>query len=100
DLRYALAGGLAVKEADLRLEIDERVFTFGLAAEHFDLKRVKLPELLSEGDEERADERMTLLAQLDAALKSAFAHFLELRAKPAWTKTVVPAIRAWLDEGT
>jgi hypothetical protein len=70
DLRYALAGGLAVKEADLRLEQEERVWTFGLAAEHFDLKRVKLPELLSEGDEERVDERMMLLAQLDAAVQT------------------------------
>lgn len=100
DLRYALAGGLAVKEADLLLSQDDRVFHFGLAAEHFDLKRVKLPELLSEGEEERADERLTLLAQLDAALKAAFAAFLEIRCKPAWGKQVVPAIRAWLDEGT
>jgi hypothetical protein len=100
DLRYALAGGLAVKEADLRLETGERGFSFGLAAEHFDLKRVKLPALLSEEDDDKANERLALLAELDASLRLAFRRFLELRVRPAWTRTVVPAIRAWLDEGT
>lgn len=100
DLRYALAGGLAVKEADLRLEQGERVYTFGLAAEHFDLKRVKLPALLDEESDDPAEERLALLGALEAALRSAFAAFLEVRLKPAWHKTVVPSIRAWLDEGT
>lgn len=100
DLRYALAGGLAVKEADLRLEQGERVYNFGLAAEHFDLKRVKLPALLDEESDDPAEERLALLGALEAALRSAFATFLAVRLKPAWQKAVVPAIRAWLDEGT
>jgi hypothetical protein len=100
DLRYALAGGLAVKEADLRLEQEDRAYTFGLAAEHFDLKRVKLPALLAEEDEARADERLQLLAALDGALRVAFDRFLGIRMRPAWTRQVVPAIRAWLEEGT
>ena len=100
DLRYALAGGLAVKEADLRLEQGERSYAFALAAEHFDLKRVKLPALLDEESDDPGDERMMLLGALDAALRHAYARFLALRLKPAWSKQVVPAIRAWLDEGT
>lgn len=100
DLRYALAGGLAVKEAELRLEQGERVYTFGLAAEHFDLKRVKLPALLDEESDDPAEERLALLGALEAALRTAFADFLAVRLKPAWGRTVVPAIRAWLDEGT
>ncbi len=100
DLRYALAGGLAVKEADLRLEQGERAYTFGLAAEHFDLKRVKLPALLTEEDDDRADERLALLGALDAALRVAYGRFLALRAKPVWKRGVVPAMRAWLAEGT
>ena len=105
DLRYALAGGLSVKEADLRLEQEDRTFTFALAAENFDLKRVKLPALLADeseesGEAERVDERLMLLGQLEAALRVAFARFLALRMRPAWTRTVVPAIRAWLEEGT
>ena len=100
DLRYALAGGLSVKEADLLLSQDERKFSFGLNSEQFDLKRVKLPELLTEEDDDRADERLALLSDLDAALRVSFAHFLGLRAKPGWKRTIVPLIRAWLTEGT
>lgn len=100
DLRYALAGGLSVKEADLLLSQDERKYAFGLGSEYFDLKRVKLPALLTEEDDDRADERVALLGALDAALRVSFAHFLSLRAKPAWKRSVVPAIRAWLSEGT
>lgn len=110
DLRYAVAGGLSVKEADLVLEQDDRVWTFALSAEYFDLKRVKLPEVLAEDeaetgqaehdDAQRADERLMLLGTLDEALRAAFAHFLELRCRPAWSKSIVPALRAWLEAGT
>ncbi|HEX2568228.1 MAG TPA: hypothetical protein VH877_01635 [Polyangia bacterium] len=108
DLRYAVAGGLSVKEADLVLEQDERVWTFALSAEYFDLKRVKLPEVLDKeeaeqaerDDAQRADERLLLLGTLDEALRAAFAHFLELRSRPAWSKSIVPALRAWLEDGT
>jgi hypothetical protein len=100
DLRYALAGGLSVKEADLRLEQGERCFQFALAAEHFDLKRVKLPALLTEEDDDRADERIQLLGELDAALRVAFDRFLALRTQPAWSRTIVPKLRRWLEEGT
>lgn len=100
DLRYALAGGLSVKEADLVLIQDEREYRFALAADHFDLKRVKLPALLTDEEDDPADERLTLLADLEAALRVAYARFLALRTRPGWSRTVVPAIRAWLDAGT
>lgn len=100
DLRYALAGGLAVKEAELRLEQGEQVWTFGLAAEHFDLKRLKLPALLGEDGDDPGLERVALLRQLDAALLLAFERFLDVRTGERWGSEVVPAIRAWLTEGT
>jgi hypothetical protein len=104
DLRYVLAGGLSVKEAELHLTFgdgeDERIYSFALAAERFDLKRVKLPALLTEEEDDRADERLTLLVELDAALQLAFAQFLDLRARPSWSRGVVPALRKWLEEGT
>lgn len=100
DLRYALAGGFAVSEADLFAQLGDRQWTFALAAEHLDLRRVKLPALLTEKDDDRADERVQLLDQLDELVRSAFTTFLRLRAGAAWRAEVVPALRAWLDEGT
>ena len=103
DVRYALAGGLGVKEAELQLVFagdEERGYLFTLPAEHFDLKRVKIPALLTEEDDDRADERLMLLSSLDAALERAFRHFLTVRVTPAWSRTVVPGLRRWLDAGT
>ena len=103
DVRYALAGGLAVKEAELQLFIagdEERGYMFTLSAEYFDLKRVQIPALLTEEDDDRADERLMLLGSLDAALELAFRHFLGERTRPTWSRTVVPQLRKWLEEGT
>ena len=103
DIRYALAGGLAVKEAELQLFIagdEERGYMFVLSAEYFDLKRVQIPTLLTEEDDDRADERLMLLGSLDAALELAFRQFLGERTRPTWSRTVVPSLRKWLEEGT
>jgi hypothetical protein len=102
DVRYALAGGLAVKEAQLLLFVagdEERGYLFTLSAEHFDLKRVTIPALLTEEDDDRADERLTLLSSLDAALELAFRQFVAQRVQPVWARTVVPTIRRWLEQG-
>ena len=103
DLRYALAGGLSVKAAELQVVLagqEERAYELTLFTEHFDLKSVKIPALLTEEEDDHADERMTLLFGLDAALAVAFKQFLEVRTRPSWSRTVVPALRTWLDEGT
>ena len=99
DLRYSLAGGLSVKEVELTLSKGERSFSFALAAENFDLKRVKLPELLAEESDDRLMERLTLLGELDACLRTAYGEFLKLRGD-GWSETVVPAMKEWLREGS
>jgi hypothetical protein len=104
DLRYALAGGLSVKEAELLVtEVGadpERSWRATVEARTMDLRGVKLPALLAEEDEARLDERLHLLRRLDRLLEAAFGHFLTLRAQPAWRRRVVPALREWLVEGT
>ena len=103
DVRYALAGGLSVKEAELQLVFsgdEERGYLFTLPAEHFDLKRVKIPALLTEEEDDRGDERLMLLSSLDAALELAFRQFLVERVAPTWSRDVVPTLRRWLEEGT
>lgn len=96
DVRYAIAGGLTVRELDLIFERDERLWMATVSAEYFDLKRVKLPELLSEEDSERVSERLQLIADLDAMLKGLFSLFLHDRLSGRWTKQTIPALRDWL----
>jgi hypothetical protein len=96
DVRYAIAGGLTIRELDVLLERDDRLWMATVSAEHFDLKRVKLPDLLSEEDSEKLSERLALQGELVAMLKSAFAVFLHDRTSSRWSKQTIPAMREWL----
>lgn len=97
DVRYAIAGGLMVRELDLLFERGDRIWQATVSAESFDLKRVKLPELLSEEDSERMAERLTLTAELDEMLRAAFSRFLSVRLCAGWQSETVPALRSWLE---
>lgn len=96
DVRYAIAGGLTVREIDVLFERGDRIWQAAVSAESFDLKRVKLPELLSEEDSERAAERLQLTDDLDEMLRAAYQAFLAVRLDAAWSKDWVPRLRAWL----
>jgi len=104
DVRYAVAGGLTVREVDLlflrggrgRDGGNEQIWQAAVSAEGFDLRRIKLPALLSEDDSEQLNERIELLDQLDAMLRAAFQAFLQLRLADTWRKSELPAMRAWL----
>lgn len=113
DVRYAVAGGLTVREADLlflrgsrgsRENGGEQVWQAAVSAEGFDLRRIKLPALLSEEDSEQLNERVGLIDQLDAMLRAAFQSFVGLRLSEKWRSEELPNMRAWLarsilDEG-
>jgi hypothetical protein len=96
EIRYAIAGGLTVREADLVLTRGDQVFQAAVSAELFDLRRVKLPALLSEDDVSRAEERLQLLDDLIAMLRAAYRDFLRARLKPTWESEDVPRLRLWL----
>ncbi len=97
DLRYALAGGLQVRQAELGIEVGDDVYGVVLETPYFDLKRVKLPDLeLEEEDAELlAEERLLRLRLVNRLVETAFAEFLRLRASGRWKKTI-EKIRAWL----
>lgn len=96
DVRYAIAGGLTVREVDLLFARGDRIWQAAANAENFDLKRVKLPALLSEEDSERAHERLQLISDLDAMLRAAYDAFLRARLHADWQSETVPRLRVWL----
>lgn len=96
DVRYAIAGGLTVRELDLIFERGDRLWQAAVAAEGFDLRRVKLPALMSEEDSERLSERLELLDELDKMLQAAFRTFLRLRLAANWATEELPHLRGWL----
>jgi hypothetical protein len=98
-IRRALASGLLVHQARLRFTVGERAWEATLEAEFLDVKSARLPELLTEEEDDRAAERLALCEELGAMVDALVAAFLVERSGKAWRKKIVPALRAWMEEG-
>ncbi len=107
DLRYAIAGGLTVREAKLIATKGAREFVFVLTADTLDVRGAKLPSELVKGakDDSLAAEsvregilldRCGLIEELDGMIMKAYVRFLGIRLSPAWSREQVPAMRDWL----
>jgi hypothetical protein len=96
-VKHALGGGLLVHQARLRFTLGERAFAATLDAEFLDVRAAKLPELLTDEEDDRAAERLALCEELGAIVDAIVATFLEERASKAWRRRTVPALRAWMD---
>jgi hypothetical protein len=95
-VRRALASGLLVHQARLRLTHGERSFEVTLDAEHLQVRSAKLPELLTEEEDDRAAERLDLCEQLGRFVDALVGAFLAERSGKAWARKTVPALRAWM----
>jgi hypothetical protein len=98
-VKRSLASGLLVHQARLRLTHGERAWEVTLDAEHLDLRAAKLPELLTEEEDDRAAERLDLCEQLGRFVDALVEAFLEERSGKGWARKTVPALRAWMEEG-
>lgn len=98
-VRHALQRNLLVHGARLHLTHGEETFEVTLDAERFDLRAAKVPKLLDEGDEgEQLVERLELVRRLGKLVDALLAKFLEVRVSPAWRRTALPELQAWLAE--
>lgn len=98
-VRRALDAGLLVHTARFRLTHGERVFEATVDAEHLDVKSAKLPELLSEEEDDRLSERLFLTEHLSMLLDTLVQSFLLLRASEAWAETLAE-LKRWMREGS
>jgi hypothetical protein len=96
-VRRALDAGLLVHEARVRLTHGERTYEAGIDAEFLDVRAAKLPELLAEEEDDRAQERLWLAERLSAIVDALAAEFLAARAGRGWRKTVA-AMKRWMGE--
>lgn len=96
ECRHALANGLLVHQARVKVSIQEREWEASLDAEHLDVRSAKIPQLMSEEDDARLTERLELAEKLSGLLHVLIEAFLEVRAVPAWRKKVVPQMQDWM----
>ena len=95
-VRQSLERGLLLHGARVRITHGEKVYEVGLDADYLDVKSAKLPELLSEEEDDRFTERLWLAEQLGAILQALLMEFMKVRAGKKWSKDVVPQMKAWM----
>ena len=95
-VRQALERGLLLHAARVRLTHGEKVYEVTLDADFLDVKSAKLPELMSEEDDDRLTERLWLAEQLGAILQALLESFMKLRGGRKWSKEIVPKLKAWM----
>lgn len=96
EVRHALDNGLLVHSARLRLTHGEKVYEVTLDAEFLDIRAAKLPDLMSEEEDDQLTERLYLTEQLSGMVDALVVAFLQVRASRAWSKQVVPEMKAWM----
>jgi hypothetical protein len=97
-VRRALDAGLLVHQARVRIEHAERVYEATLDAEFLDVRAAKLPELLTEEEDDRLLERLELAERLSAIVDALVGSFLDVRTSRAWRKRVA-TLKAWMRQG-
>ncbi|RKH42723.1 hypothetical protein [Corallococcus sicarius] len=96
NVRHSLDRGLLVSQARLRITHGEREFELTLDAEFLDIRAAKLPALMTEEEDDQLTERLELTEQLSALVDALVTDFLAVRGGRAWSKQVVPAMKAWM----
>ena len=96
EAEHALLRGKLPRKVALRLGFEQNEWIATLDAASFALSGVKLPALLSEGEEEHFHERMRLLEQLHDLVQGLFRFFLSVRLSPQWPDVLLPEMRRWL----
>lgn len=94
-VRQSLERGLLLHGARLRVTHGEKVYEVGLDADYLDVKSAKLPELMSEEEDDRLTERLWLSEQLGAILQALLEEFMKVRGTRKWNHAVAQ-MKAWM----
>lgn len=97
-VKHALNKGLLAHTAKIQLTWGEQVFDITTDAEFFDLRSVKLPTLMTEGEDEQLTERLELATHASALMDALVAAFVKERTSKTWATKTVPALKEWMQE--
>ncbi len=96
EAEHALLLGKLPRQVGLRFIFEQNEWLATLDAASFALSSVKLPALLSEGEEEHFHERLRFFEQLHDLVQGLYRHFLRVRLSPEWKSGLLPAMQRWL----
>lgn len=96
EARAALAGGKILQEIRIFIRRDDREFSVTLKGPEMHTTGLKLPQVVSDGEEEVLYDRMFLYTELNMILGALFNHFAELRVADSWNDETLPTIQSWV----
>ena len=96
EAKEALRDGKVPTRAHFHLSQAEKSFSFAFNADTLATSGVKIPQLLTDKEDDGFFERMQLIEELETLLLSLFEQFVRLRLSTEWDATVVPALRLWV----
>jgi len=96
EARAALAGGKVLQEIRVGIRRDDREFIVTLKGPAAHVSALKLPQVVTDGDEEVLFERMHLYEEVSFVVQGLFRQFAALRMGEAWQTDVQPALHDWI----
>jgi hypothetical protein len=98
----SLNKGALVTELQLIYKSDNQEWLFTIKGDGFSFSNLKLPQTGPIESKEDVDgyvlEKIYLMEKLMQWLDDLYIEFIHLRVDPNWNKTVVPKIKAWIDQ--
>ena len=98
EAREALRQGKLPVKAKIAIRRDEQDFALTLEGDGLSLSGVKIPALLKGEGDDPFYERMQLIEDVEGAIESLYREFLVARLGDGWGKSVLPAMRAWMND--
>ena len=99
EARAALAGGKVLEELRIGVRRDDREYAVTLKGPALHFTRVKLPQVLLEGEDSVIYDRMHLFEELEAIVGGLFQQFARARNESSWDEEVLPRLRQWVLAG-
>lgn len=96
EARAALAGGKVLEELRLGIRRDDREYQVTLKGAPMHFARLKLPQVLLEGEDSVIYDRMHLYEEVGAVVGGLFAQYAAARAAGDWESHALPEIRRWV----
>ncbi len=96
EARSALRTGKQVTTARLFVATADREFWLSIDADTFTFSGVKLPSVLGGKDDNKVDERLLLLDELEGVVDELYMIFIKLRADPQAWPDIREGIHQWV----
>jgi len=91
----AIQHGKRIARARMRIAQAEREWVFMFNADSFAMSGIKIPAVLRDADDDKIDERLYLIDEIDKVWRTIYRQFLALRLSDAWGKEV-EVVRAYI----